>query len=58
MQNDKATHGGDSPRKCCVSIIGGLDEARLRMAKESTQTIVLLPGFGHDLLGGRLMLSK
>jgi hypothetical protein len=57
MQNDKATHGGDSPRKCCVSIIGGLDEARLRMAKESTQTIVLLPGFGHDLPGGRFNLA-
>ena len=46
-----------SPRKCATGPIGGLDDARLRMAKESTQTIVLLPGFGHDLPGGRFNLA-
>jgi hypothetical protein len=50
--------GSLSPRKCATGPIGGVDDARLRMAKESQARIILLPGFGQDLPGGRFNLAK
>ena len=43
-----------TPRKLATGPIGGLDDARLRAAKESTATILILPGFGHDIPGGKI----
>ena len=46
--------GALSPRKCAVGEIGGVDDARLRLAKESTARVIILPGFGHAIPGGKI----
>jgi hypothetical protein len=43
-----------TPRKCATGPIGGIDDARLREAKISTCPIVILPGFGSDVPGGKI----
>ena len=43
-----------TPRKCATGPIGGLDDARLRAAKESTAPVIVLPAFGHDIPGGKI----
>jgi hypothetical protein len=43
-----------TPRKCATGPIGGLDDARLKAAKESTASVIILPSFGHDIPGGKI----
>jgi hypothetical protein len=43
-----------TPRICATGIIGGINESRLRLAKESTAPIVILPGFGAGVPGGKI----
>ena len=46
-----------TPRKCAVSVIGGIGEAQLREAKESTAPILMLPAFGANLPGGTFNMA-
>ena len=46
-----------SPRKLAVGPIGGLDDARLKEAKNSTAPILMLPGFGSNLPGGKFNMA-
>ena len=46
-----------TPRRLATGPIGGLDDARLRAAKESTATILILPGFGSNIPGGKMALA-
>ena len=40
-----------------VGPLGGINNARLKNAKESTAEVLLLPGFGHNLPGGTFNLA-
>jgi hypothetical protein len=43
-----------TPRKCATGPIGGVDDARLRLAKESTCPIIILPSSFNDISGGKI----